>query len=154
MYCGSFCLQLNPTHKIMSTILQIANADRNLSTMSKGLKAANLEETLNGTGPFTILAPVNLAFGKLTPDTFDELVKQSINNTRLSEILTYHVLTGKKLLKDFRNGQKLQTVNGKEVDITVKDGEVHINGAKILAKDRQGSNGVVHSIDAVNMPSS
>jgi uncharacterized surface protein with fasciclin (FAS1) repeats len=138
----------------MSTILQIANADRNLSTMSKGLKAANLEETLNGIGPFTILAPVNLAFGKLSPDTFDELVKQSDNNTRLSDILTYHVLTGKKLLKDFRNGQKLQTVNGKEVDVTVKDGEVHINGAKILAKDRQGSNGVVHSVDTVNMPSS
>jgi uncharacterized surface protein with fasciclin (FAS1) repeats len=154
MYCGLFCLQLNPSHYNMSTILQIANADRNLSTMSKGLKAANLEETLNGVGPFTILAPVNLAFGNLTPDTFDELVKQSDNNTRLSDILTYHVLTGKKLLKDFRNGQKLQTVNGKEVDVTVKDGEVHINGAKILAKDRQGSNGVVHSVDTVNMPSS
>jgi uncharacterized surface protein with fasciclin (FAS1) repeats len=152
MYCGSFCLQLNPSHYNMSTILQIANADRNLSTMSKGLKAANLEETLNGIGPFTILAPVNLAFGNLTPDTFDELVKQSNNNTKLSDILTYHVLTGKKLLKDFRNGQKLQTVNGKEVDVTVKDGEVHINGAKILAKDRQGSNGVVHSVDTVNMP--
>ena len=138
----------------MSTILQIANADRNLSTMIKGLKAAKLEETLNGIGPFTILAPINLAFGKLSPDTFDELVKQSINNTKLSDILTFHVLTGKKLLKDFRNGQKLQTVNGKEVDVTVKDGEVHINGARILAKDRQGSNGVVHSIDAVNLPSS
>ena len=137
----------------MSTILQIANADRNLSTLIKGLKAANLEETLNGIGPFTILAPVNLAFGKLSPDSFDELVKQSNNNTKLSDILTFHVLTGKKLLKDFRNGQKLQTVNGKEVDVIVKDGEVHINGAKILAKDRQGSNGVVHSIDAVNLPS-
>lgn len=53
-------------------------------------------------------------------------------------------------MKDFRDGQKLQTVNGKEVTISVKDGEVRINGAKILAKDRQGSNGVVHSIDAVN----
>jgi uncharacterized surface protein with fasciclin (FAS1) repeats len=137
----------------MSTILQIANADRNLSTMIKGLKAANLEETLNGIGPFTILAPVNLAFGSLTPDSFDDLVKHSSNN-KLSDILTYHVLTGKKLLKDFRDGQKLKTVNGKDVDITVKDGEVRINGAKILAKDRQGSNGVVHSIDAVNLPTS
>ena len=151
MFCGSFCLHINPS-LTMSTILQIANADRNLSTMSKGLKAANLEETLNGHGPFTILAPVNLAFGKLAPDTFDELVKQSNNNTKLTDILSYHVLTGKKLLKDFRNGQKMQTVNGKDVEITVKDGEVHINGAKILAKDRQGSNGVVHSIDAVITP--
>lgn len=139
----------------MSTILQIANADRNLSTLIKGFKAANLEETLNGIGPFTILAPVNLAFNNLNaPDTFDDLVKQSNKNTKLSEILSYHILTGKKLLKDFRNGQKLKTVNGKDVNVTVLDGEVHINGAKILARDKQGSNGVVHSINAVNMPSS
>jgi uncharacterized surface protein with fasciclin (FAS1) repeats len=137
----------------MSTILQIANADRNLSTLMKGLKAANLEDTLNGTGPFTILAPVNLAFGNLAPVNFEDMVKQNNNNNKLSDMLTYHVLTGKKLMKDFRNGQKLQTVNGKEVDITVKDGEVRINGAKILARDRQGSNGVVHSIDTVYQPS-
>jgi uncharacterized surface protein with fasciclin (FAS1) repeats len=138
----------------MSTILQIANADRNLSALTNGLKAANLEETLNGIGPFTILAPVNLAFGNLAaPDTFENMVKQSNSNSKLSDLLTYHILTGKKLLKDFRDGQKLQTVNGKELSVTVKDGEVRINGAKILARDRQGSNGVVHSIDAVNLPS-
>lgn len=137
----------------MSTILQIANADRNLSTLIKGFKAANLEETLNGIGPFTILAPVNLAFNNLNaPDTFDNLVTQSNKNTKLSEILSYHILTGKKLLKDFRNGQKLKTVHGKEVDVTILDGEVHINGAKILARDKQGSNGVIHSINAVNLP--
>lgn len=139
----------------MSTILQIANADRNLSTLIKGFKATNLEETLNGIGPFTILAPVNLAFNNLNaPDTFDDLVKQSNKNTKLSEILSYHILTGKKLLKDFRNGQKLKTVNGKDVDVTILDGEVHINGAKILSRDKQGSNGVIHSINAVNLPSS
>ena len=138
----------------MPTILEIANADRNLSTLIKGLKAANLEETLNGIGPFTILAPVNLAFGNLNaPDSFDNLVDQSKKNSRLSDILTFHVITGKKLVKDLRDGQKLPTVNGKEVAVTVKDGEVRINGAKILAKDRQGSNGVVHSIDAVYLPS-
>jgi uncharacterized surface protein with fasciclin (FAS1) repeats len=138
----------------MSTILQIANADRNLSTLIKGFKAANLEETLSGIGPFTILAPVNLAFNNLNaPDTFDDLVNQSNKNTKLSEILSYHILTGKKLLRDFRNGQKLKTVNGKEIGVTVVDGEVHINGAKILARDKQGSNGVIHYINAVNLPS-
>jgi uncharacterized surface protein with fasciclin (FAS1) repeats len=138
----------------MPTILEIANADRNLSSLIKGLKAANLEETLNGIGPFTILAPVNLAFGNLSaPESFDNLVDQTKKNSRLSDILTFHVITGKKLVKDLRDGQKLPTVNGKEVAVTVKDGEVRINGAKILAKDRQGSNGVVHSIDAVYLPS-
>ena len=131
----------------MSTILQIANADRNLSQLSKGLKAANLEETLNKTGPFTILAPVNLAFSGLTP-SFEELLKAG-NSTKLSDLLSNYILSEKKLVKNFINGQKLKTINGKEVTVTVKDGEVRINGAKILSKDRQGSNGVVHSLDSV-----
>jgi Secreted and surface protein containing fasciclin-like repeats len=136
----------------MSTILQIATGDRNLTSMVKGLKASNLEETLSGIGPFTILAPVNLAFGNMTsPDSFENMMKGT-DNTKLTEILSFHVITGKKLLKDFRNGQKLPTVNGKELEVTVLDGEIRINGARILAKDRQGSNGVVHSIDAVNLP--
>jgi uncharacterized surface protein with fasciclin (FAS1) repeats len=137
----------------MSTILQIANTDKSLSILMKGFKAAHLEETLSGLGPFTILAPVNLAFGKLlAPDTFDELVKQADENSKLANILSFHVITGKKLLKDFRHGQKLTTVNGKELLVTLKNGDIHINGAKILARDRQGSNGVVHSVDMVNLP--
>ncbi len=138
----------------MATILEIANADKNLTAMMKGLKAANLEDSLTGFGPFTILAPVNLAFGKLNaPDTFENMVKQVSSNSKLADILTYHVITGRKLVKDFRDGQKLPTINGKELAVTVSDGEIRINGAKILAKDRQGSNGVVHSIDLVNLPS-
>lgn len=136
----------------MSTILQIANADRNLSTLIKGLKATDLEEVLNGVGPFTIFAPVNFAFGKLNPgELFEDLIKDG-NKARLSDIITYHVIAGKKMLRDFTNGQKLKTVNGKEVSVSVKDGEVSINGAKILAKNMQGSNGVVHSVDTVNIP--
>ena len=136
----------------MSTILQIANADRNLSTLIKGLKAADLEEILNGIGPFTIFAPVNFAFSKLAPaDSFEDMIRDG-NKTRLSDIMGYHVIAGKKMLRDFINGQKLKTINGKDVAISVKDGEVHVNGAKILAKDRQGSNGIVHSVDTVNMP--
>ena len=136
----------------MSTILQIANADRNLSTLIKGLKAADLEEILNGIGPFTIFAPVNFAFSKLAPaDSFEDMIRDG-NKTRISDIVSYHVIAGKKMLRDFINGQKLKTINGKDVAISVKDGEVHINGAKILAKDRQGSNGIVHSVDTVNIP--
>jgi uncharacterized surface protein with fasciclin (FAS1) repeats len=135
----------------LSTILQIANADRNLSTLMKSLKTTDLEDKLTGRGPFTILAPVNLAFGNLAPLVFDDLLKAA-NNGKLSTILAYHILPEKRLMKDFINGQKLKTINGTELNITVKDGEVRINGAKILARDRQGSNGVIHSIDAVNIP--
>ena len=136
----------------MSTILQIANADRNLTSLMKGLKAAGLEETLNGRGPFTILAPVNLAFGNMFPVAYEELLKPG-NNEKLSFMLSSNILGEKKLLKDFTNGQKLKTINGKEMEVSVRDGEVRINGARILARDRQGSNGVIHSVDAFNIPS-
>lgn len=135
----------------MSTILQIANADKNLNTLMKGFKAADMEDTLSKNGAFTIFAPVNLAFNKLDPNPFEDLLKAG-NKVKLSAVLNYHLLSSKKLLKDFRNGQKLVTVNGQEVLVTIKDGEVHINGAKILARDKQASNGVIHSIDAVNIP--
>jgi uncharacterized surface protein with fasciclin (FAS1) repeats len=138
----------------MSTVLEIAYADKSLSSIMKGLKAANLEEPLNGIDPFTVQPPVNLAFGNLIPtDTFENMVKQSNNNSKFSNLLTYHVVTGKKLLRNFRNGQQLQQVNGKELAVTILDGIVRKNGTKKLVKDRQGSNGVVHSIDIVNLPS-
>lgn len=136
----------------MSTILQIANADRNLSTMMKGLRSTELEETLGGYGPFTILAPINLAFSNMNSPAWEELLKPA-NKNKLADLLSSHILKEKKMVRDFVNGQKLTTINGKEMNITVKDGEVRINGALILAKDRQGSNGVVHSVDSVNVPS-
>jgi uncharacterized surface protein with fasciclin (FAS1) repeats len=136
----------------MSTILQIANADRSLSLLIAGIKAANLEETLSGTGPFTILAPINLAFGQLHAASFVELLKPA-NNVKLTEILSAHIIPEKRMVKDFINGQKLKTIGGKEVNVTVKNGEVTINGARILSRDKQGSNGVIHSLNAVNMAS-
>ena len=136
----------------MSTILQLTGADSNLRSMMKGIKASpDLEETLSGHGPFTILAPVNLAFSQMKSSSFEEMLVP-VNNTHLSEVLSNHILTEKKLVKDFYNGQKLKTLSGHELNVLIKDGEVTIDGAKILSKDRQGSNGVVHSINIVNMP--
>jgi uncharacterized surface protein with fasciclin (FAS1) repeats len=117
----------------------------------KALKSTDLEELLDGFGPFTILAPINLAFGNLENLSLEELLKPS-NKEKLADILSFHILKEKRLLKDFMNNQKLTAINGKELLITVKDGEVRINNARILAKDRQGSNGVVHSVDVVNIP--
>src|ERR1043165_5707836 len=134
----------------MSTILEIAKANKSLSILVRGMKAAGLEEVLNGPGPFTILAPINMAFSKLEPGVLDDLLKPE-NKEKLSAIMSFHVATGKNLA-DMNNGQRLKTVNGQELLVSIKDGEVHINGAKILARNMQGSNGVVHSLDAVNIP--
>ena len=137
----------------MATIIDIVNADRNLYMLIKGIKKSSLNDKLSGPGPFTLLAPINLAFRNLNyPDNFETLLNGSGSNQRISDILSFHVLTVKKLIKDFRNRQNFRTASGKDVLVTVKDGDVYICGAKILARDMQGSNGVIHSIDAVIFP--
>lgn len=135
----------------MPTILQIANADRNLSKLMKGLKATALSETLNAPGPFTIFAPINPAFNRIGSFSYEELMKKG-NNATLAGILSYHIVQGTKLLKDFRDGQKLNTVDGRAITVSVSGSEVRLNGARILIADWLGSNGVIHSIDAVNLP--
>jgi uncharacterized surface protein with fasciclin (FAS1) repeats len=132
----------------MATIIQISNADRNLSSFCKALRAVGLEETLSEKGPFTILGPSNLAFGRLLAMNFEEFLDPA-HASELTDLLCNHILVGKTMLTDFRDGQKLKTINGKDVTVAIKNDEVHINGAKILARDRQGTNGVVHLLDAV-----
>ena len=117
----------------------------------KAIKASGMEDELKAVGPFTFLAPVNLAFGKLSQgDLFETLLKQ--DGSRLRAILSYHIIKGKKMQRDFRTGQKVQTLGGQELQVTTRDGDIYINNARILAKDRQGSNGVVHCIDSINLP--
>ena len=135
----------------MATVLELSQADKNLVSFMKAIKASGLEEELKAVGPITFLAPVNLAFGKLSQgDLFETLLKQ--DGSRLRTILSYHIIKGKKMQRDFRTGQKVQTLGGQELQVTTRDGDIYINNARILAKDRQGSNGVVHCIDSINLP--
>ena len=131
----------------MATILQIANADKNITLFTKGLKVAGLEEKLGELGPFTILAPVNLAVRKLSSPSFDQMLENN-NKSRLVEWLSEFILSGKKKMVDFRHDQKLPTIGGKHVLVISENGNILINGARILSKDKQGSNGVVHVLDS------
>ena len=130
----------------MTSILQIINGDRSLSLFARALKIAELDNKLSEIGPFTILGPVNLALNRLTSPTFEQLLEPA-NRSKLLDLLSGYILSGKKMLDDFRNGQKLSTLNGSEVTVSIINGETILNGAKILARDRQGSNGVIHLLD-------
>ena len=132
----------------MSNIVDVVVADKNLATMSKGLKAAGLETELGKTGPFTVFAPTDLAFGKLAAGEITELLKPE-NKVKLTDILNYHVVEGKTNFKDLKDGQKLKTMNGKELDVKVSNGNVTVNGSKVQGRDSEASNGVVHSVDSV-----
>lgn len=127
----------------MATIIQIMNADRNLSMFCKALKSSGMEEQLNELGPFTILGPVNLALKNQMSLSFDQMM-EPLNLDKLLGFLSGYVLVGKKMFGDFHNNQRLPSVDGKEVLVTIQNEEIFINGSKILSRDRQGSNGVIH----------
>jgi len=132
----------------MSNIVDVVVADKNLATMSKSVKAAGLETELAKKGPFTVFAPSEMAFGKLASGVLTDWLKPE-NKIKLTSILNYHVVEGKNNFKDFKDGQKLKTLNGKELNVKVSNGDVTINGAKLQGRDSEASNGVVHSLDTV-----
>ncbi len=131
-------------------IVAVASEAKNLKTLVTAVKAADLVETLQGTGPFTVFAPTDAAFAKLPKDTLENLLKPE-NKDKLVAILTYHVVPGKVQAADVKSGE-VKTVNGKKLDIKVTDGAVTVNGAKVVTTDIPASNGVIHLIDTVVMP--
>ena len=134
-----------------NNIIQTAMSVSDLSTLVAAVKAADLVETLSGTGPFTVFAPTNEAFAKIPAETLSDLLKPE-NKDKLSSILTYHVVASKALSSDLTDGQEIPTVNGATLKVSIKDGEVMINHSKVVTADLLQSNGVVHLIDSVLMP--
>ena len=134
-----------------ATVVDIAVGSPDHSTLVAAVKAAGLVETLSGAGPFTVFAPTNAAFAALPAGTVDNLLKPE-NKADLTGILTYHVVPGTLKAADLTDGQKLKTVNGAELTVSVKDGKVMIDGANVTAADLAAGNGVVHVLDAVVMP--
>lgn len=134
-----------------ATVVDIAVGSADHTTLVAAVKAAELVETLSGAGPFTVFAPTNAAFSALPAGTVDNLLKPE-KKADLTAVLTYHVVPGALKAADLTDGQKLKTVNGAELTVTVKDGKVMIDGANVTAADLTAGNGVVHVIDAVVMP--
>ena len=132
-------------------IVENAAGSSDHTTLVAAVKAAGLAETLSGAGPFTVFAPTNEAFAKLPAGTVDNLLKPEMKKD-LTNILTYHVVAGKLMAADLKDGQKLKTVEGGELTVSVKAGKVMINGANVSIADVVSSNGVTHVIDAVLMP--
>ena len=131
-------------------IVVVASGAGSFKTLVAAVKAAGLVETLQGKGPFTVFAPTDEAFAKLPPGTVEDLLKPE-NKEKLVAILTYHVVPGKVMAADVKT-MMAKTVNGKELSITVVDGKVMVNTAKVIKTDVAASNGVIHVIDTVLIP--
>jgi transforming growth factor-beta-induced protein len=134
------------------TIVDVAVADGRFTTLVAAVTAAGLVETLSGEGPFTVFAPTDDAFAALPAGTVDSLLLPE-NKQKLTDILLYHVVSGKVMAADVVTLTKAPTVLGKDVTITVKDGKVFLNDTvQVIITDVEASNGVIHVIDAVLLP--
>ncbi len=139
-----------PTQKLQAnsgTIVDIALANPDFSTLVTALQAADLVDTLNSAGPFTVFAPNNAAFAKLPPGTLEGLLA---DKAKLTQVLLYHVAEGRKRSTDLTAG-KLVTVQGAAATVDLSAG-VKIDNASVIAADVEASNGVIHVIDSVILP--
>jgi transforming growth factor-beta-induced protein len=134
-----------------STIPDIAGKTAQLSTLVTALKAAGLVSTLEGAGPFTVFAPTDDAFSAL-PFKGAELTYLLNNKDKLTEVLEYHVHSGKVLSSDLTNGEKVKMLMGGDVTVTITKTTVMINDATVTQADVEASNGVVHIINKVLIP--
>ncbi len=132
------------------TIVDVAAANPDFSTLVAAVTEAGLAETLSGEGPYTVFAPTNAAFEALPAGLVDALLLPE-NKEVLTQILTYHVVAGEVMSTDIQPGD-VATVEGEDITITTDDGGVQVNGAKVSAADVEASNGVIHVIDEVLVP--
>ena len=143
----------NYGNKAEKDIVDTAVAAGQFKTLAAALEAADLVDTLKGDGPFTVFAPTDAAFAKLPAGTVESLLKPE-NRDQLVAILTYHVVPGKVEAADVVKLEEAKTVNGQDVRITVADSGVQVDNANVIMTDIEASNGVIHVIDTVILPSS
>lgn len=132
-------------------VVAIAQSNDDFSILVSALQEADLVETLQGEGPFTVFAPTNAAFEKLLGEldiTADELLAQP----DLDKVLTHHVVSGKVLAADLTDGMEAETVNGEKLMFDLS-GDPMVNESMITSTDMEATNGVIHEIDTVLVPS-
>jgi uncharacterized surface protein with fasciclin (FAS1) repeats len=132
----------------MKNIVETAVDAGSFKTLVTAVKAAGLADTLSGPGPFTVFAPNDAAFSKIPSRQLEDLLKDP---KRLRSVLTYHVVNGRISSSDVSKMHSARTVQGQDLSIDSSRG-VMIGDARVVQKDIQCSNGVIHVIDKVLMP--
>jgi uncharacterized surface protein with fasciclin (FAS1) repeats len=133
---------------MMADIVDVAISNGSFTTLVAAVKAAGLVDTLKGKGPFTLFAPSDDAFAKLTKGTVESLLKDI---PKLTSILTYHVVAGEVPAADVMKMTSAKTVQGQTVRITTNGG-VKVNDANVVKTDVMADNGVIHVLDQVILP--
>ena len=130
------------------SVAETIAANPELSTLSSLVVKTGLTDTLKSAGPFTVFAPSNEAFSKVPAKTMDDLGKDP---AKLKAVLTYHVVAGKVMAADVKNGNS-KTVNGANIALSKAGEFVTVEDAMVQTADISATNGVVHVVDSVLIP--
>jgi uncharacterized surface protein with fasciclin (FAS1) repeats len=129
-------------------IVDTAIAAGNFTKLVSAIKTAGLTDMLTGKGPFTVFAPADEAFEKLSSGALDALIKDT---AKLKAVLSYHVIKGHVLAKDAKSGE-VMTMQGSPLMVSVSASGVEVNGVRVKQADMIATNGVIHMIDSLIMP--
>jgi len=143
--------------EVQPNVVEAAQATPQLSTLVNAVVAANLVETLSGDGPFTVFAPTNDAFAAAIEE-LDTTAEELLARDDLATILTYHVVAAEVFSTDLTDGQVITTVQGENLVVSIDESGVMLTDANdrsvmVITADIDVSNGVVHLIDNVLLPS-
>lgn len=144
-------IQASPTSN-NKNLLETASTNGKLNSFAKAVEQAGLSETLRGPGPFTVFAPTDAAFEKMAGGGLDRLLKPE-NKTELISILNYHVIKGRRTAAEMGKTTSAATVQGQSAPVKAVGASFSIDGANVTSIDIASSNGLLHAIDKVNMPS-
>jgi len=147
------------------TVATLTSESKNHSTLETALKSTTLDKTLGEDGPYTILAPTDAAFNKISKDSLTNMMQVG-KEKELKSVLNYFVIKGNvdiyqlmQAVKDDEDGQvELQTLNGGTIIVSIEKDQIKLTderGVSALIDPKQevkGSNGVLLSIDTVLMP--
>jgi len=154
--CGSSSDEATPAASpspsmVLKDIVDTAVEAGDFTTLVSAVTAADLVETLKGDGPYTVFAPTDAAFAAVPKETLDALLADPTG--ALTDVLTYHVASGKVMASDLSDGMMIDTVNGAQLEVKINaDGTVMIGDATVITADIETSNGVIHVIDTVLVP--
>jgi uncharacterized surface protein with fasciclin (FAS1) repeats len=153
LVAGALTLGASAAHaqQVRKDIVDTAVAAGSFKTLAKALQAADLVETLKGTGPFTVFAPTDEAFAKLPAQTLSDLLKPE-NKSKLQRILTYHVVPGRVSSSEVVAMRTAKAASGDVIAIKASGAAVVVDEARVIKTDVEASNGLIHVIDAVMLP--
>ncbi len=146
-YLEKLCSYLPKEGKKLKNLLDTATSNKDFSTLVDAIKRCHLEDTLKGNKEYTVFAPNNEAFNKMSKKEFQDLLQ---NEEELTNILKYHLIPGKVWSKDIED-KEYKTVQGESIRVNTEGG-VKVNDSNVIKTDIETSNGIIHVIDEPLVP--